>query len=143
MRLWASIARACPEQLEEEQEELLAAVLRALGELCSDESKTVRFRACQLLSQILNNLPVDMSPLPDDDMDTLQDQLLERLDDKVAAARAMAAQALKRLPQPEVRRRRATHRPRSGPLRRCSSPSSKPLQQGRQRRTPGRLQVGD
>jgi hypothetical protein len=107
VRLWGAIARAFPEEPSEEQEELLGEVLRTLGELASDESKAVRFRACQLLAQVINQLPEDLCPMADDDMDALQDQLVERLEDKVAAARAMAAQALKRLTQPNEVRGRA------------------------------------
>jgi condensin complex subunit 3 len=104
VRLWGAIARGFPEEAGDEQEELLASVLQALGERASDESKAVRFRACQLLSQVINQLPEDLCPMADDDMEALQEQLVERLEDKVAAARAMAAHALKRLTQPnEVR----------------------------------------
>lgn len=99
IRLWGAIARACPHQLGQHQLKLFEDILRTLGEYSSDDSKTVRYRACQLLHQVINNLQTDELPMSDDAMDTLQDQLVQRLDDKIAAVRAVAAQALKRFPQ--------------------------------------------
>ena len=73
-------------------------LLRLLIDLVTARDKSVRTRCCQLVQLIFNHLTAD--ELDSDLLDTMQEAMLLRLEDKVPAVRAQAVQALRRLCEP-------------------------------------------
>lgn len=66
---------------------------------CESRDWAPRFRACQLVSQILKALPAD-AELPDDVWDGIKKHMFERLDDRAPAVRSEAVIAVQRLQDP-------------------------------------------
>ena len=73
-------------------------LLRLLINLVTARDKSVRTRCCQLVQLIFNHLTAD--ELDSALLDTMQEAMLLRLEDKVPAVRAQAVQALPRLCDP-------------------------------------------
>lgn len=102
-RFMGTLARVLPAG-DEPCAALLEALCAQLGLRLSAIDKVVRFRSCQLLANILQQLPPSAS-LSEGLLELLAEGLTGRLQDKVAAVRSQAARALGRLCTPdEVRR---------------------------------------
>lgn len=80
--------------------DFMEALLGALVELSYAKEPTARWRACQLLHCMIGSLPGDAA-LADDVADTVQEAMLDRLDDAKPNVRAAAVRALARLPIPD------------------------------------------
>lgn len=73
-------------------------LLKLLINLVTARDKSVRTRCCQLVQVIFNGLTAD--EVDEGLMDTMQEKMLLRLEDKVPAVRAQAVNALPRLCNP-------------------------------------------
>lgn len=82
------------------QANLVALLVVELAEFSEAEDHIARWRACQALQQIMDNICEDID-LGDEVLEKLQAAMLCRLDDIKPAVRAAAARALKRLPVPD------------------------------------------
>jgi len=74
-------------------------LLEYLLELCPAADKGVRYRCCQLVAGIFNNLPVD-AEVTEELAERLQWAMLQRAKDKVPQVRVQAIRALSRLADP-------------------------------------------
>ena len=73
-------------------------LLRLLINLVTARDKSVRTQCCQLVQVIFNGLTAD--ELDSDMLDSMQDVMMSRLEDKVPAVRLQAVKALPRLSDP-------------------------------------------
>ena len=73
-------------------------LLRLLISLVTARDKSVRVRCCQLVQVMFNGMAAD--ELDEELLDSMQDTMLQRLEDKVPAVRAQAVKALPRLCNP-------------------------------------------
>lgn len=73
-------------------------LLKLLISLVTVRDKSVRTRCCQLVQVVFNGLTAD--EVEEELMDTVQEEMLMRLEDKVIAVRAQAVKALPRLCDP-------------------------------------------
>jgi condensin complex subunit 3 len=84
---------------EEECPTVAERIMTRLVGLAHAEDKAVRYRVCQLLASIFNNLPPD-AEVTEELADNMMAAMLERMKDKVPQVRAQAARALARLVDP-------------------------------------------
>ena len=84
------------------EEDCMSVVEQLMSELlglCTAVDRAVRFRVCQLLAGIFNNLP-ETAEITEDLADALEAAMLERTKDKVPVIRSSAIRALSRLADP-------------------------------------------
>lgn len=92
IKFYGSFASKAPEH-SEIASAVMEGLLEHLARHTTAADKDVRFHACQLLHQLLTQLPA--SVLSDDAvLDTLTEALTERLSDKLPAIRAEAVRGL-------------------------------------------------
>ncbi|XP_066944785.1 condensin complex subunit 3 [Macrobrachium rosenbergii] len=90
------------EDEEEEEEEADIFLVRLIEFLLNSHeanSQAVRFRVCQLINKILNNMGEE-AVIDDELYSSIYDTMLQRLQDKVASVRVQAVLALARLQDP-------------------------------------------
>eukprot|EP00951_Prasinocladus_malaysianus_P045395 scaffold603667_cov52-Prasinocladus_malaysianus.AAC.1 len=88
-----------PPGRQEECTALVEGIMTFLLGLVNALDKTIRFRVCQLLAGIFNDLPAD-AEVSGELADNLQEAMLERMKDKMPQIRAQAVRALCRLADP-------------------------------------------
>lgn len=79
--------------------QVVEALMGYLLGLCVAVDKAIRFRVCQLLAGIFNNLP-ESAEITEELADDLQAAMLLRMKDKVPQVRSSAVRALSRLADP-------------------------------------------
>ncbi|KAK9849796.1 hypothetical protein WJX84_000078 [Apatococcus fuscideae] len=85
---------------EEDCDSFLDELLLQLLAAASVKDKAVRFRTCQILGSIMDNLHAD-ADLSQEVAEKMEEAMLERLQDKVPGIRLQAARVLQRLAQPD------------------------------------------
>ncbi|KAG1674342.1 Condensin complex subunit 3 [Nymphon striatum] len=84
---------------EDDTDPFLDWLFRYLLKIHDVDNRTVRFRVCQLINKLLNNM-TENAQIDDDLYNVIFDNILERLSDKVPAIRVQAVFAMSRLQDP-------------------------------------------
>ncbi|XP_068227080.1 condensin complex subunit 3 [Palaemon carinicauda] len=87
------------EEEEDETDMFLVRLIEFLLNIHEANSQAVRFRVCQLINKILNNMGEE-AVIDDELFSSIYDTMLQRLQDKVASVRVQAVLALARLQDP-------------------------------------------
>ena len=98
MRFVASFLAGRDPNREAECDAFAEKLLRLLTNLVTARDKSVRIRCCQLVQVLFNGLTAD--ELDEELLDSMEQTMMLRLEDKVPAVRAQAVKALPRLCNP-------------------------------------------